>query len=390
MQYRKLGNTDAKVSVLGFGAMRLPTINDEKNNINKNEATKLLDYAIKNGINYIDTAYPYHGNDFTKEGESERFLGKYFSNSFKNNKFQREDIYIATKMPSWLIKTENDMEKIFNRQLELLQTDYLDFYLIHSVKKDIWNPLKDLNVLKFLDKLKDENKARYIGFSFHDSFDFFIEVLDDYNWDITQTQMNYLDVDFQSGLDGLRYADALGLGNIIMEPLRGGKLANNIPSDIQAIWNSYDEKRTPAQWAFKYLYNMREVDLVLSGMNTMEQLKENIAIANNSLANTMSAQEKELIKEVAKEYKSKKGNDCNGCGYCMPCPQGVMIPDCFKEYNQSYIFNEHEQTKHHYNLVLNNNQKASNCINCGLCVKLCTQQINIPEELKKVKKLFED
>ncbi|MDR3062741.1 MAG: aldo/keto reductase [Methanobrevibacter sp.] len=382
MLYRELGSTGEKVSILGFGAMRLPTVDGVKNQIDKEKASEMLEYGIKNGINYIDTAYPYHGTNFNGEGESERFLGEFLSNGY------RDDIFLSTKMPSWIINSKEDMENIFNRQLELLQTDYLDAYMIHSVKQDVWDKLPDLGLFQFLDDLKSSGNVKYVGFSFHDSLDLFLEVIDGYEWDITLTQMNYLDTDYQSGITGLQYSDILGLGNVVMEPLRGGKLSQDIPPDILKTWDKAKIKRSPVEWAFKYLYNMKEVDVVLSGMNTLEQVKENIAIANNSYPNTLNVEEKELIREVAAIYKDKKGNDCNGCGYCMPCPYNVNISDCFKEYNVSLIFDEVESAKHHYKLILDKEKRASNCTDCKKCIRLCTQQINIPDELKKVVKLF--
>ncbi|MDR1721505.1 MAG: aldo/keto reductase [Methanobrevibacter sp.] len=383
MKYRELGKTGEKVSILGFGAMRLPTIDGENNKIDKKLSSDLLTYGIENGINYVDTAYPYHGLDFTGEGESERFLGEFFSENY------REDVFLTTKMPSWMINEKEDMERIFERQLELLQTDYLNGYLIHSIKEDVWEKLLNLGVLDFLDDLKSQDKVKYIGFSFHDSYDLFKKVIEHYNWDMCQTQMNYLDENFQSGLKGLKKAKELGVGNIIMEPLRGGKLATNPPQYIKEIWEKSIIKRSPAHWAFKYLYNMEEVDIVLSGMNTLKDMKENIEIANSSNINELTKEEKELIKEVGEKYHENSGNNCNGCGYCMPCPFNVNIPDCFKEYNTALIFKEANDLDNHYELTIDKENRASNCTNCEICIEKCTQNLNIPEELKKVKKLFE-
>jgi predicted aldo/keto reductase-like oxidoreductase len=230
--------------------------------------------------------------------------------------------------------------------------------------------------------------VKYIGFSFHDELDLFLEILDSYNWDLAFTQMNYLDESYQSGINGLQYLNSIGLGNVVMEPLRGGKLVNNIPSEIKRLWNTSETKRSPVEWALRYLWNMEGVSSVLSGMSSLEQVKENIAITNDAYPNSLTEMEKNLIKEVNRTYKEKKDIDCTICSYCMPCPQKVNIPTCFKEYNIARILDDVEASSMQYFTLLNEENYASSCTRCGDCVPMCPQMINIPEELKKVKKLF--
>lgn len=382
MLYRDLGKTGEKVSILGFGCMRLPTINGKIDHIDTKKATAMLEYGIDNGINFIDTAYSYHSSDSAKGGESEPFLGEFLSTGYE------KDVLLSTKLPSWLIEKKEDMEFYFNEQLQRLDTNQIDIYLLHSLKEDYWKNLTSLDVFEFMDDILNDGSVKYIGFSFHDELELLVEILDSYKWDVVFTQMNFLDEQYQSGLSGLQYLSSLGLGNVVMEPLRGGKLAENIPSDIQSLWDNATIKRSPVEWAFKYLWNMDSVDSVLSGINTLNQVKENIAIANESYPNTLNENEVQLIKDVTRLYKEKKDIDCTQCAYCMPCPQKVNIPTCFKEYNIAKMLNHPDASSMQYFTLQNEENLASSCNECGDCVPMCPQMINIPEELKKVKKLF--
>jgi predicted aldo/keto reductase-like oxidoreductase len=382
MLYRELGQTGEKISILSFGCMRLPVINDKADKIDEKKANEMLSYGIDNGINYLDTGYPYHGTDTYQGGESEPFLGNFLSTGY------REKVLIATKLPSWAIEKKEDMEYYIDLQLERLQVNQIDVYLIHSVKTKYWENLTKLDVLDFMDQIKSDGKVKYVGFSFHDDLDLLLEVIDSYNWDVVQTQMNYLDENYQSGINGLQYINALNLGNIIMEPLRGGKLVNNIPSDVNKLWQNFSVKKSPADWAFRYLYNMKEVDTVISGMSTLKQVKENIAIASQGYPDSLTEEEIGLIKEVSKTYKRKKGNNCTMCGYCMPCPFKVNIPSCLNEYNIAMMLNDVEASSMHYFSLIEEESLASACNDCKKCIPLCTQMINIPEELEKVKTLF--
>lgn len=376
MLYRNLGSTGEEVSILGFGCMRLPTINGKYNRINEEKAKKMLHYAIDNGINYLDTAYPYHN------GGSETFLGKSLDEEYRNK------VHLATKIPSWLIQKKEDLNYYIDKQLERLQTETIDFYLVHSLNKNYWPRLEKAGIFEFLDDLKSDGRIRYNGFSFHDDLEFFLEMVDIYEWDICQIQYNFMDENYQAGREGLRYASDQGLGIVIMEPLRGGVLANYVPSNVQSIWNEAETPRKPVEWAFKYLWDYPEVDVVLSGMSTLNQLKENIKFAQDGYPNSLSLDEKELIKEAKRAYQENKGVDCTACGYCMPCPEGVNIPDCFMHLNYATMLNDPENAKMQYMTLLKDEEKASRCIECGECKMICPQMIDIKEKLKEVVKTF--
>lgn len=375
MLYRTYGKTNEKVSILGFGLMRLPL--DENNKINRYKAGELIDYARSKGVNYLDTAYPYHN------GESEEFLGEYLK--LRNC---RDEVFIATKLPSYLVKTKEDMYKYFNEQLEKLQLDYVDFYLVHTLNKEYFENLKSLGIFDFLDELKDQGKVKHIGFSFHDKLEVFKEIVDSYNWEFCQIQYNFLDVEYQAGLEGLKYASDKGLGVAIMEPLRGGRLALNVPKDIAEIWNSSSVQRTPAQWAFKYLWDDEKISVVLSGMNDFNHVKMNIDTADTATPNSLSLEEKDLIEKVRQKYLSKLKVDCTSCKYCMPCPAGVNIPKSFDYLNNASLYDDVEGFKENYRKFFKEEEKPDNCVKCGKCEKLCPQHISIRSALEETKNLF--
>ncbi|NMM62491.1 aldo/keto reductase [Clostridium sp. P21] len=379
MLYRKFGKTNEMVSILGFGCMRLPTIKGEDtSNIDEEKATKLIRWAIDNGVNYIDTAYPYHGKGMEKGGASEPFVAKALKDGY------REKVKLATKLPSWLIENREDMDKYLDEQLKRLETDTIDFYLIHSLNSTIWDKLKKAGIDEFLDKAIESGKIKYAGFSFHDKLDTFKEIVDYYNWSFCQIQYNYLDEEYQAGTEGLKYAAKRGLGITIMEPLRGGKLVNNLPQSAKDIFNEAEIKRTPAGWALKWVWNHPEVSVVLSGMNEMEQVIANVKTASEAEANSLTKKELETIDEVKAIIKKKTKVNCTGCKYCMPCPSGVNIPMCFTIYNNYYMFGEKE-----YYDSLEPYEKASNCAECGKCEEHCPQGIKVRQELKNVKSIFE-
>lgn len=377
MLYRKFGETNEEVSTLGFGCMRFPTVDEDTKNIDEEKSIEMVRYAIDNGVNYIDTAYPYHG------GMSELLVGKALQDGY------REKVYLATKLPSWLIKTREDMDKYLNEQLEKLQTDYIDFYLVHALNKDFWSNLTNNGIFEFLDSAIKSGKIKYAGFSFHDKLDLYKEIVDSYNWTFTQIQYNYLDTDYQAGQEGLDYAADKGLAVVIMEPLRGGKLVNNIPNDIKALWDTSDTKRTPVEWALKYIWDNPKVSTILSGMSTLDQVKENIELSNDGKENSLNKNEKSLIKNVSESYKSKIKVDCTDCKYCMPCPSSVNIPRCFSIYNNGHMFNDVENAKKIYNKHMNDENKASACTECGKCEEACPQNIEIIDKLKEVVEVFE-
>lgn len=385
MLYRKYGKTGEDVSILGFGCMRLPVIGGDPTKIDDEKAIKMIRRAIDQGVNYVDTAYPYHGTGMGSPGESEPFVGRALQDGY------RDKVKLATKLPSWLIKTRADMDKYLNHQLERLQTDHIDFYLVHAINKAFWANLMQLGIGEFLDEAIKSGRIRYAGFSFHDEVDLFKEVVDSYDWSFCQIQYNYLDEDFQAGKEGLLYAANKGLGISIMEPLRGGKLAVNMPDTAQAAFDRAEVKRTPAEWALRWVWNHPEVSLLLSGMGTMEQVAENIKTAGEGEANSLTAQDLEIIDQVKNVFKNTKVN-CTACQYCMPCPAGVNIPKNFTHYNDYHLYQKEETRKdlrYKYTKMVPESERASKCVECGECESHCPQAIAIRKELADVKDIFE-
>ena len=323
MEYRTLGKTNEKVSALGFGCMRLPIINGDTTKIDEEKATEMIRHAIDEGVNYIDTAYPYHGTGMGNGGESEPFVGRALKNGY------REKVNLATKLPSWLIKTREDMDKYLNEQLKRLQTDRIDFYLVHALNKDAWENLKKLGISEFLDSAIKDGRIRYAGFSFHDKLDVFKEIVDYYDWSFCQIQYNYLDEDFQAGTEGLQYAANKGLGVVIMEPLRGGKIVRNLPEAVMNTFDKAEDKKSPAEWALRWVWNHPEVSVVLSGMSTMDNVTENLKTASVAAPNSLTEKELEILNEVKKVFNDRIKVNCTACEYCMPCPVGVNIPKNF-------------------------------------------------------------
>ncbi len=381
MLYRQLGKTKEKVSILGFGAMRLPT---GKNNadINEKETYEMLDYGIKHGVNLIDTAYSYHSEKLGDKGNSEQVIG-----SFLDENSYRSDVLLSTKSPLWLIEKYDDFDYYLNRQLKDLKTDYADIYLLHSLTESDWNKVQGLNVLDYLDDCLSSGKIKHVGFSAHTEIDYIIEILDEYpKWEVVLTQMNYLDEYYQSGVMGLNYLKDQNIGSMVMEPLRGGRLVENIPESVLKLWNHAEVKRTPVEWAFQYLFNRDDVDCVLSGMSNLTQVKENIEIA--SAIDVISENDQELIREVAREYRSFIGNNCTRCGYCMPCPYGVDIINCFTEYNIAHMMGTPKASAIQYFTLIDDDSRADSCIRCMECENICPQMLNIADELEKVNEYF--
>ncbi|GFZ29773.1 aldo/keto reductase [Clostridium zeae] len=378
MLYREFGKTNEKVSILGFGCMRLPLIpGGDPSQIDEEKSMGLVRYAIDNGVNYIDTAYPYHGNGMTRGGgASEPFVGRALKDGY------REKVKLATKLPSWLIQSRSDMDKYLNEQLERLDTDHIDFYLVHALNKTDWERLKANGIDEFLDTAIKDGRIKYAGFSFHDKLEVFKEIVDYYNWSFCQIQYNYLDEEFQAGTEGLEYAAARGLGVTIMEPIRGGKLVN-IPDEAKEAFDKADVKRSPAEWALKWVWNHPEVKVVLSGMNTLEQLVENIKAAGETPENSLTEKELAIVDEVKTIIKGKMKVNCTACGYCMPCPAGVNIPRCFSAYN---TYNMFPGDKSYENLPAK--EKATSCVKCGKCEQHCPQSLPIREHLQTIKEVF--
>ncbi len=378
MFYRRMNNVASDLSILGFGCMRLPVIKNES--IDEKQATEMIRYAIDHGVNYVDTAYPYHN------GESEPFLGRALQGGY------REKVNLATKLPSWLIKSRADMDRYLDEQLKRLQTDHIDFYLVHGLMKPFWENLRSLDVTDFLDDAIADRRIRYAGFSFHDELALFKVVVDSYDWTFCQIQYNFMDEQNQAGTDGLRYAANRGLGIVIMEPLRGGMLTKEIPS-INQIWRKAPVQRNLSEWALRWVWNHPEVTVVLSGMSSFEQVQQNIAYAENSLPNSLSQEELGLFREAEIEYKKRIKVPCTGCRYCMPCSSKVSIPECFEMYNQGCMFDAPDVASVNYNIVMGGMLTgspgfASQCQECGDCEEKCPQGIPIREHLKKVASYF--
>jgi predicted aldo/keto reductase-like oxidoreductase len=382
MLYREMGDTDEKVSILGFGCMRLPT-DGRYEHIDRKKATSLLDFALESGVNYLDTAYTYHGINLREGGDSELFLGEYLQ-----DKVVREDVYLSTKLPSWLINEKRDLDKYLNSQLKRLKTDYIDFYLLHSVKERNWSHLEEVGVLDFLDAALADGRIRYTGFSSHDNTELFNDVVDAYKWDMCLIQYNYLDENIQVGRKGLKHANSRKMGVAVMEPLKGGVLADCIPEEVAEIWDNAPVQRTPAEWAFRYLWNHKEINTVLSGMHNMQHLVENIFTAAEGEPQSLTSQELKIMEEVKKLYKDKIAVECSRCEYCMPCPNGVNIPQCLSYLNQAAMLNDAQNVHTQYHFMLKDDEKADNCLGCGLCEEICTQNIPIREKIKQVKLEF--
>ena len=378
MEYRKFGNLDWEVSSLGFGAMRLPTDGDESSNIAEKEAIEMIRYAIDNGVNYVDTAWPYHGE------ESEKLVAKALKDGY------REKTRVATKLPIWLVDDKEDLDKYLNKQLEKLEVDKIDFYLIHALSKDRWQKCKDLEIMDWLKKVQKEGKIGYKGFSFHDDYDLFEDIVDYYedDWDFCQIQYNYLDTEYQAGQKGLKYAADKGLAVVVMEPLRGGTLAKEPPKEIKKIWDKADKKRSAPDWALQWLWNQEEVSVVLSGMSTLEQVKENVESASNSGINSLDKSEKDLIEKAADKFREMQPVNCTGCGYCVPCPNDVHIPMNFSLYNEAHLYDDYEEKNNTYNR-LKAKMSAENCIACGECLDKCPQNLSIIDLLEDVADYFE-
>ena len=379
MKYRKMEKTQDELSVLGFGCMRLPQKNGA---IDEERAKAQLRGAIDRGLNYVDTAMPYH------DGKSEPFVGRALQDGY------REKVKLATKLPPWLVKERRDMDIILDGQLRDLQSEKIDYYLIHSLVGESFAKISKLGVRDFLDKAKADGRIVNAGFSFHGDRDSFKEIVDAYDWDFCMIQLNILDREFQAGLEGMRYAAAKGLGVIVMEPLRGGLLAKDLPKSVQEIWEEARETRSPVEWALRWVWDHEEVTLLLSGMNEERHIEENLRIASEVEPQSLSKEDLELVERVAQEYRRLMKSGCTGCGYCMPCPAGVKIPACLGLYDHAKLSGDENSARMAYlirvtGLLDGKSGLASKCIRCGKCVKACPQNIDVPKHLEEVKSSFE-
>ena len=383
MKYRKMGSLGWEVSALGFGCMRLPSRRLNKLRADTESSIKIIKHGIDLGINYIDTAWFYH------LGDSEKIIGKVLKGGY------RDKVHLVTKLPIQIVRKTEDFDTYLNRQLKRLKVDHIDGYLFHGLNKGTFDKVKDLGLIEKMEKAKDKGLIKYIGFSFHDTFPVFKEIIDYYQWDITQIQYNYMDTKFQAKTEGLEYAHSKGIAVVVMEPLKGGRLVNP-PAEALKIMESAKSNKTPVEWALQFLWNRPEVSVVISGMGSMQMVDQNSEIADRSGIDTLSKEDEEAIALLAKAYKDKILVPCTACGYCMPCPSGVNIPQNFAILNDAYIDSSWFRswlTKRGYRNLAgskerldreNPNGNAFMCTECNKCLEKCPQKIAIPDELKKV------
>lgn len=382
MQYRKMGSLDWEVSALGFGCMRLPARRFSLMGADFEESKRIIRYGIDRGINYIDTAWSYH------LGESEKVLGEILKDGY------REKVKLVTKLPMFLVRRTEDFDRFLNIQMERLQTDFLDIYLFHSMNAGAFDKLKRLGLMEKMEGAQRQGRIGHIGFSFHDTQPVFREIVDYYNWDMVQIQYNYMDTGIQATTDGLEYAHSKGIAVVVMEPVKGGTLANP-PAEAVSVMEESAVKRSPVDWALQFLWNRPEVATVLSGMSNMPQVVENCDSADRSGIHSLSADEEDVIYRLAEIYRSKILVPCTACEYCMPCPHGVNIPQNFAILNNVSLEGRplrRWMTKRKYGTLVssedkidpgNPNGSAILCTECGVCIEKCPQEINIPVDLVK-------
>jgi uncharacterized protein len=372
MQYRPFGKDGWKISALGFGAMRLPMQKDGKA-VDEKEAIRIMRYGIDNGINYVDTAYFYHG------GISEVIVGKMLKDGY------RKKVRLADKLPVGMVKETADFDKILDLQMKRLEADYIDYYLFHGIGDGGLADMRKHGLFKKMEDAKKAGKIGHISFSFHDSAEAFIRCVDSYDkWDSCQIQYNYMDTNNQAGTAGLKYAASKSIPVIIMEPLLGGRLARP-PEKIQAM---FTDKRTPAEWALQWIWNHPEVSTILSGMSDYKQVEENLRSAGRSAANSMKAEELALIEKVKAAFEDRQAVPCTQCGYCMPCPQGVNIPKNLDLYNEGKKYNDPGSPAYFYNNWFNKAERADKCTQCKECGEKCPQKIEISSWMPKVDAAF--
>ncbi len=372
MQYSKIDKLGIETSLLGFGCMRFPL--DANGKIDEIESEKMIDKAMAEGVNYIDTAYPYH------DGDSEPFVGKVL------DKYDRSTYYLATKLPTWDLKTPDDAKRIFEDQLKRLNKDYVDFYLLHALDIHKWHTVLELGVLDYCEELKRQGKIKYLGFSFHDSYEAFEEIATYRDWDFCQIQFNYMDTDIQAGIRGYELTEKLNIPLVIMEPIKGGSLAI-LPKDIADIFKAADEKSSVASWALRWVGTFPNVKTILSGMSTYVQVLDNLETFGEF--KPLDESEKQVVENVADAIRKRIKNGCTKCRYCMPCPAGVNIPRNFAIWNNYSMYENKGDARWHFN-EMNEKEQAKNCIRCGKCEKVCPQAIKIRDDLEEVAKLVEE
>ncbi len=374
MNHRKIGKLDWEVSALGFGALRLPTTDGNPANIDKPEAIRMIRYAIDQGVNYVDTAYPYHA------GQSEVLVGEALKDGY------REKVRLATKMPVQDVEAAGDLDRIFSEQLEKLQTNRIDFYLFHGMNAQNLSKLREFNILKWAEGKMAQGKIDKLCFAFHDEYDVFKEVVDEYdNWTHCQIQYNFMDTEYQAGRRGMEYAASKGLGVVVMEPLRGGVLGKKPPAAVAAVWESSPQKRSHVEWALGWVWAQAEVSFLLSGMSTMEQVEQNCEYASRSAIGSFSPEEQTVMDAAKVAFRGLVPVPCTACGYCMPCPHGVFIPRVFQLYNDTVMYNDPKRGRflYHDPMGLEPEQMADKCTECGECLEACPQSIANPDFMKE-------
>lgn len=365
-------NLGIDTSLLGFGCMRFPTIDGH---IDEVQAEAMLDKAYAAGVNYFDTAYPYH------DGASEPFVGRVMK------KYPRESFYLATKLPLWKVNSLDDAKAVFAEQLERLQTDYIDFYLFHAFGRERFEKMKEYGVFEYLESEKAAGRIKYLGFSFHDNFECFKDIIEYRKWDFCQIQYNYMDRNIQAGDDGVALAESLGIPMVIMEPVKGGTLAT-LPDDVLTPFKRINPDASPASWALRFVGSQKNVKVVLSGMSSMAQLDDNLATFENFAP--LSDEEADAVEHVADCIRKHVFNGCTGCRYCMPCPNGVDIPGNFSIWNEYGMYRNTGSTKWRWNNHLSDEKKAKNCLSCGACEAVCPQHLSIIDNLAALQTMLDN
>ena len=366
MDKRRMDKLGIETSLLGFGCMRFPL--DETGEIDERLSEEMIGYGIANGVNYIDTAYYYH------EGKSEPFVGKVME------KYDRSSYLLATKLPVWVLKGQEQAQEIFSDQLQKLRTEYIDFYLLHSLDKDSWKLVLKYELIPMLERLRAEGKIRYIGFSFHDDFEVFEEIINYYPWDFCQIQLNYMDTEEQAGEKGCQLAEKLGIPVVVMEPVRGGALAN-FAEDMNEKFYALDKEASIASYALRFVASYPNVKVILSGMSAMEQVKDNVATF--SPFRPLNDAEAQTVGEIRETLKARMQNGCTGCRYCVPCPHGVDIPGNFKIWNTYHMYQKFQPVRLAWG-NMSRKHKANNCVQCGACEEKCPQKIKISQDMPRV------
>lgn len=372
MNQRVFEKSGAKVSLLGFGCMRFPL--DEQGRIDRDKSSEMLDYAYRNGVNYFDTAYPYH------DKESELFVGEFLK------RYPRESFYLATKLPCWEVKTLDDAKAMFENQLSRLQKDYVDFYMLHALSASSWATMRDLGVVEYLLSLKETGKLRHLGFSFHDEYAVFDDIVHYCDWDFCQLQLNYMDTREQAGIKGCELAKSLGIPVVVMEPIKGGSIAN-LPDDIVSVFSDLRPSDSAARWAMRWVGSLDNVKVILSGMSAMDQVVENCETFTDF--EPLSEEEKNVVGRVEKMLHARINNGCTACGYCMPCPFGVDIPGNFKLWNDYAMYGNKGEVIWQWTKQFNPDAKAEKCAECGACMAVCPQSLSIIEDLKTLQSEFD-